>query len=308
MKTILVPTDFSANAMKAAFYAAEIARQSGATVYFLHVPELGHEKVHQPFSLRRKYDQLVYEERLNELQNFDQAIRVIYKQVKTKIKLLTGSTVQAICKFCDEHPADLIVMGTQGASGLKEVLFGSLTARVIAKTKVPVLAVPAKYSSEKPDAILLAINYFEQDLTLLNKVVELSRLFSATIHVFVLLKEKERPSRSRSVVDNELKEYLVFLKRNFQEISFEAALVVGTDFGAEIERYAQKNGVDIIAMIPYPKTYWDSLMQKSTTQKMAFHSRLPILAIPPIPAVALTATTETVSLEHPLFHHPYLPD
>ncbi|MGZ5191576.1 MAG: universal stress protein, partial [Flavisolibacter sp.] len=70
MKRILVPTDFSDNALKAALYAAEIARKNGAIIYFVHVLEPLDLKIHQPFPLHDKFVQLVSEERMSELRKF----------------------------------------------------------------------------------------------------------------------------------------------------------------------------------------------------------------------------------------------
>ena len=52
------------------------------------------------------------------------------------------------------------------------------------------------------------------------------------------------------------------------------------EFEATIEDYDKKHGVDIISMITYPKSFWEKLLNKSVTKKMAFHSRIPVLAIP----------------------------
>ncbi len=62
MKNILVPTDFSNNSLKAALYAAEIAKRNGATVSFLHSVPLSSEKLEEPLPLYDKYKNHVLEE------------------------------------------------------------------------------------------------------------------------------------------------------------------------------------------------------------------------------------------------------
>jgi nucleotide-binding universal stress UspA family protein len=57
-------------------------------------------------------------------------------------------------------------------------------------------------------------------------------------------------------------------------------LLEGVDFEETVEKYDTTNGVDIIAMITYRRNLCESILQKSTTRNMAFHSKIPILAIP----------------------------
>ncbi|HLG40211.1 MAG TPA: universal stress protein, partial [Chitinophagaceae bacterium] len=71
-----------------------------------------------------------------------------------------------------------------------------------------------------------------------------------------------------------------YLKRTFPDVAFKGELLEGKEFEDTIEEYDKKNEVDIIAMITYPKGFWDKLLKRSVTRKMAFHSRIPVLAIP----------------------------
>ena len=153
MNRILVPTDFSDTALKAALYAAEIARKSGATVCLLHAAELGHEYIHQPFPLNEKYNELVKEERSDELLELAKIVTNLYENIKVEIALVKPDVVDNIITFCHAHRFDLIAMGTKGSSGIKEVIAGSTTARVIAKTTVPVLAIPDAYVMKEPNAL-----------------------------------------------------------------------------------------------------------------------------------------------------------
>lgn len=62
--------------------------------------------------------------------------------------------------------------------------------------------------------------------------------------------------------------------------SFKGELLEGKEFEETIEKYDDNNEVDIIAMITYPKSFLDKLLRRSVTKKMAFHSKIPVLAIP----------------------------
>ncbi len=71
-----------------------------------------------------------------------------------------------------------------------------------------------------------------------------------------------------------------FLRESFPGIRFQGEVLEGKDFELTIDRYDNNNEVDIIAMITYPKNLLQKLLKKSVTKKMAFHSTIPLLAIP----------------------------
>lgn len=277
MKSILVPTDFSDTALKAVLYAAEIARKSGATVCLLHAAELSHENIYQPFPLHEKYNELFKEEGSDELLELAKTITKLYEDIKVEIALIKSDVANNIIAFCNTHRFDLIVMGTKGSSGIKEVIAGSTTARVIAKTTVPVLAIPDAYMVKEPNALLFATNHYERDVVLVGKIAEIAILFSAMVHVVVF---EDIDTSQANVHSQQVQEYVEFLRDTFPGITFKNKLVQGTSFEGAIELYCIENDIDIIGMITYPKGLLARMLHKSTTQKMTFHSHIPILAIP----------------------------
>jgi nucleotide-binding universal stress UspA family protein len=279
MQRILVPTDFSKNALKAVTYASEIAQKSGATIFLLHVvePDINMIKL-----TGDSYRDDIVKERLEQLHESQKLVTHIYPGTKVEIQLTWGATITSILDFAEDEKMDLIVMGTTGASGLKEFFMGSVAAGTISKTKIPVLTVPVSYEMEEPDAILLTTNQFEKNKDLLDKVVAISKLFSAAIHV-VIFKDTDGDVNADYIYNEEqLNDYLRFLKETFPGIIFKGEVLEGKDFEITIDRYNDKNEVDIVAMITYPKTFFDRILRKSVTKKMAFHSTIPILAIPAI--------------------------
>ena len=280
MKKILVPTDFSDNAMKAALYAAEIAKKSGATVFLLHTIEPIADSIRQPLPLQDSCLEEVVNSRLRELNSSRSTIANAYPNIRIETELAKGAITTSILDFAGSNQIDLIVMGTKGANGLKEIFMGSVAADTIGRTKVPVLAIPNEYAMEEPDAILFATNHFEENKDLLNKIVELAKLFSATIHAAVFVDTDTADATDYLYNTRELNRYMKFLKKTFPDVSFKCELLEGKEFEETIEKYDDKNEVDIIAMIPYPKSFWERFMKKSVTKKMAFHSKIPVLAIP----------------------------
>lgn len=280
IRSILVPTDFSANAMKAAQYAASIAEKSGAMVYLLHVIEPIEDSIRQPFPLYEKLKEEIANNRNKEMETFQSDMAAAYPGIKTETEIAKGMTTTAILDFAEGQQIDLIVMGTKGATGLKEIFMGSVAAGTIGRTKIPVLAVPDEYQTEVPDGILFATNRFEENKVLLDKIVEVANLFSASIHVAVFVDTDTAEATDYIYNTRQLNHYMDFLKKAYPAIVFKGELLEGSEFEDTVEKYDVKNELDIIAMITYPKSFWERLMKKSATKKMAFHSKIPVLAIP----------------------------
>ena len=279
---ILVPTDFSDNALKAALYASEIAKRTKATLYFLHAMELGHEKITQPFSLHEKYNQLLIDQRKIDIETFKKSVLSIYPNINTKTELSDGDAVKSILEFSEKYAIDLIVMGTKGAGKIKEQLVGTVAAAVTGKSKVPVFVVPEEYEAEKPDGILFATNHFEKNKKVLETIIRVAKLFSATVYAVVFVDTDKTEATGYSERKRNISYYLRYLKKNYPNIDFRGEVIEGKEFESAIELFHARHETDIAAMITYPKGFWEKVLKKSVTKKMIYHSHIPILAIPAI--------------------------
>ncbi|MEO7313792.1 MAG: universal stress protein [Ginsengibacter sp.] len=277
MQKILVPTDFSKNATKAITYASEVAQKTGATIYLMHSIEIS---INMATMQSDSSNPKVVKERSEMLKLSIDSVNAIYPGVKVITHLSGGGPVESILDFSEKEKMDLIIMGTTGASGLKKIFMGSVASGTIAKTTIPVLTIPAAYDVEEPDAILFATNHFEKNKNILNRIINLSSIFSTSIHV-VVFKETDREKYADLIYNEEqLNDYLQFLKESFPTVDFKAGLLEGNDFEMSIEEYSNEHGIDIIALVTYPKSFLERILQKSVTKQMAFHSTTPLLAIP----------------------------
>lgn len=282
MKKILVPTDFSSTAMKAAVYAAEISKRNKAAVYLLHVIEPITDNIRQPYPLHERLQEEILNNRMKELEKTQQAITRTYPGISIKIEVVKGLVINSILGFTEKQQIDLIVMGTKGATGIKEIFMGSVTAGIIRKAGIPVLSIPEEYQMEEPDGILFATDHFEENKAFLDKIVELAKLFSASIHIAVFEDTDTAEVADYIKHGRQLAHYMNYLKENYPGIDLKGELLEGKEFEETVEKYNLKHKVDIISMITYPKGFWERFLKKSATKKMAFHSQIPVLAIPAI--------------------------
>ena len=279
MQKILVPTDFSDNALKAVAQACEIAKKTDAVIHLLHVVE---PTLNMATMQTDQSGNKVVADKSESLDLSLKAIAEVYPDVKISPFLVGGNVIPSILKYAEKENPDLIVMGTKGASGLKKLFIGSVTAGIIGKTNFPVLTVPASYELAKPEAIVFATNQFERNEHLLENFVNLAKLFSIPVHVIVFKDVDANKDADFIYNEEQLNYYLRFLKETFPRTAFKGEILEGSDFESAIDAYCINNAAGMIAMVTYPKSFLEKFFFKSFTKNMAFHSTIPILAIPGI--------------------------
>ena len=143
MKKILVPTDFSEQAENALRVAAELAKKYNAEIYLLHLLEL---PLHQVDALGAHSD-------LPEAMFFMKLAHKRFEEIMEKdyLKDITvhettefHKAFEGIIETCHKLNVDLIVMGSHGISGLKEMFIGSNTEKVVRTSDIPVLVIKNK--------------------------------------------------------------------------------------------------------------------------------------------------------------------
>lgn len=274
MKSILVPTDFSPHADKALQFATAIAEKAGAEVILLHVTDqevvagdrrsMGEEYSHS-------IDHLI-------AQKLDAAQKGVKGNVKITTSITHGNLVTAVLDAVKKFGADLVVMGTLGASGIKKVVIGSKTAAVISKASVPVLSIPAGYTDMNLKEIVLAINHTEKDLHNLDLLFELANLFDARVRLAVFTGENDDAATyltdRRTVIAMQDK-----LKSAYNKTDLEIEHLSGSDFQETLQHYINSNNIDLLVMITHKRGAIEGLFNRSITKEMAYHATLPLLSL-----------------------------
>lgn len=138
---ILCPVDFSGYSRVALDYATAIARWYEAEVVVLHAYAIMTAPVPVgTFPAASVGLPLSREELERDLTQFAQP--TVAAGVPCRTKLVAGAPAKYILETAETWPADLIVMGTHGASGFERLMLGSVTEKVLRKAKCPVLVVP----------------------------------------------------------------------------------------------------------------------------------------------------------------------
>ena len=151
-KTLVVPTDFSAGARKAAEEALTLAASFGARVVFLHAIDVSHlYAATTGADMPAMPPPVVTAEDLEtEWQTFLSDMPLL-QTVAWERRTVTGLSASAIVQQAGEKQADVIVMGTHGRTGLAHMLLGGVTEEVVRTAPCPVLTIrPDAFQFELP--------------------------------------------------------------------------------------------------------------------------------------------------------------
>jgi nucleotide-binding universal stress UspA family protein len=143
--TILVPHDFSASANHATAIARDEAKVHGGTLVLLHVIDLpyqlGPDAVILPEATGAPIGLKQYATQSAEAHLQDLAERLAKDGATATCVIKVGTPVDEILRVIDEHKIDLVVMGTHGRTGIRHLMAGSVTERVVRTSRVPVLTI-----------------------------------------------------------------------------------------------------------------------------------------------------------------------
>jgi nucleotide-binding universal stress UspA family protein len=184
MKKILVPCDFSQPAVNAFRFALDVAAESKGTVYLLNVLEV--PVINDPVIMPvMTFEQDFLKDLKNKATAEFSKLTAKYSHDDVKVVPVVefGSPARAIVEYAGKNAVDLIIMGSHGASGLREFFVGSNAEKVVRHSTVPVLVMKNYHKGPVRNIIFPNTLDMEnlQDLTM--KVKALQSFFRAKIHI-----------------------------------------------------------------------------------------------------------------------------
>lgn len=270
MQQILIPTDFSENARRAARYACAVFGEN-ATYTILNTYEVPHSGATMLLSisdiLEKDSLQLLREEQANLEEEF------VSLAGKISIKAQMGAPETVIKKLTDAGDYSLVVMGTKGATGLKGALVGSVAANTMENLKCPVISVPEDANVGFPRKIVFAVDDEVLNLGLFPKeLAELAARFDAEIMVLNVVPEGEMAHVGNA--KGASKEPI----SAFGKVKHSFHFVEGRDVTKGIENFIKDNKVDLLAMVSKRNDLFGKLFGLSVTKQMMLHTKVPVMA------------------------------
>ena len=272
MKNVLVPTDFSNNAMHAIRFTMELCRKQNSKVVLFHsfiIPVYATDipVFPQADEELRKVSEEAIQKLINQLKAENPGIEI-------ESLVTQGYAEDEIVEAAASKQADLIIMGTQGASGLREALVGTITASVMEKATCPVIAVPEGASVAAFSKIVYATSYAEGDFQHVEEIIDFARPFNAEVVILHISSGEIEATYEYESIER-FKERIAEDSK-YDKISFH--LLENKSVYEGLNKYLDEVNADLVAMTMHKRSFVQKMFNRSITRKMAYHTHIPLIA------------------------------
>ncbi|MBL85078.1 MAG: universal stress protein UspA [Winogradskyella sp.] len=185
MNRILVPTDFSEQATNALEVAAMLAKKHDADIYLLHMMEIPMQHI-DPGAVKSDIPETLFFMKLAHKKFEDLMESDFLEGITVHETVKADITFNEIKDACKEFDIDLIVMGSHGATGLKEMFIGSNAEKVVRSSDVPVLVIKNKHQSFNIKNFVFASDFKNDNKETYQQAVKFAELFDAKIHLLLV--------------------------------------------------------------------------------------------------------------------------
>lgn len=271
MKRILVPTDFSPLAESALKIAANLAKKHNAEIYLLHLLDLPLDLIDPTQGGSQDLPESIFFMKLAH-QRFTKAMSKPYLEgVKVHETVDFNAAFEGIMQVSKKHDCDLIIMGSHGAEGLKEVFVGSNTEKVVRYSEIPVLVIKHEIEDFDVAKIIYATNLSLETVSSFKQARALAKKFNAQMDVVFI------NTAGKFKTSNEIDEKVKSFKSVAGGEDFE--IVVQNDHNTEdgILNYARKVNADLIGIGTHGRKGIARLLNGSLSEHIVNHAKRPVV-------------------------------
>ncbi|WP_299116700.1 universal stress protein [uncultured Winogradskyella sp.] len=273
MKKIIVPIDFSEHSEYALEAAASIAKKHNSKLIVLHMLELsnaiisaGNDSLNEEAVFYLKLAEKKFEAFLDKPYLEGVEITPIIKHFKV------WSEVNDVV---NEHDANLIVMGSHGTSGIKEVLIGSNTEKVVRHSDIPVLVIKHNPILIEFENGVFASDFSDDAVAPYLKAKLTFNKLGVKMHL-VYVNSPDGNFKSSTEIDKKVSD---FLKKADGDLENLRKVSIVSDYSVEkgILNYANAIGADVIAVATHGRKGLAHFLEGSISEDIANHSTLPVM-------------------------------
>ncbi len=269
MKKIIVPVDFSEQSEYALKAAADLAKKHRSEILALHMLELNQAIISSSEGFHP--EQTVFllklaEKRFNEFLN-----KPYLKGIDVTPIIKHFKVFSEVNEVAEKHGADLIIMGSHGSDGLKEIFIGSNAERVVRNANVPVLIIKEELQGFKVDRFVFASDFKEDSLPAFHKARDFAKMLSAELELVYInvpgddfLSNKDAYQRIN-----------LFLTKANAGLQVE----IYNDYSVErgILNYSESVSADLIGIPTHGRKGLSHFFMGSIGEDIANHSKIPVV-------------------------------
>jgi nucleotide-binding universal stress UspA family protein len=279
IKRILVPVDFSETSDFATYKAASLANLLDAELFLIHV--LDYNDVQYSIDAAVSDSRLpIGQIELEVYRKLNEIRLLIEDQVGIKCRMFApeGDIDVEIIKFAKNKMIDLIVMGTHGVSGYKEILLGSNAQRVVMHSDVPVLTMKKEHLNDEFKNILLPIDDSPHSREKVNIAAEIAEIYGSQIYLLGLPDSKEESDLKTISIKLESVEKIL----DNCKIPYETHVIDDEKYLAQAALdYSTIYNCDLIVINTGHESKVNGSYLGPFAQQIVNHSKIPVLSVKP---------------------------
>ncbi|MBL7938732.1 MAG: universal stress protein [Flavobacteriales bacterium] len=269
MAHVLIPTDLSTNSLNAAVYAIHLYGEEGNTFSLVNTYML---PISMADTTPMDMDVLALAS-AEGLDRFAAQLREALPDHTPRISVHShpGDVADVLSDLEGATPKpDLVVMGTQGHSGLERILLGSNTASVIKNLRTPVLAVPEQTRYTPPRRIVLADDGGRVDKATLKVLLDIARWSKAEVMIVHVVPEDRTSEDDLSSTGYDL--LLGAIPHSYHSVSGDNVMIALHDL-------ADQSDTDMVVVLHRHRGIFEQLFHRSVSTRLAMHTHIPMLVL-----------------------------
>jgi len=269
MKTIIVPIDFSEQSEYALKVAASLAKKHSSEILVLHMLELNQAMISSSEAFHP--EQMVFFMKLAEKRMKEFLNKSYLKNLRITPIIKHYKVFGEINGVAKKHNADLVVMGSHGADGLKEVFVGSNTEKVVRNSEVPVLVIKNELEDFIVEEFVFACDFRNESLVAFQKAVDFAEILSARFNL-VYINTPNDDFLSTKEIYQKVSEFL-------QKSGTGKEVEIYNDYSVEqgVLNYSENINADLIGISTHGRKGLSHFFMGSIGEDIANHSKIPVV-------------------------------
>ncbi|MBJ7881716.1 universal stress protein [Gelidibacter salicanalis] len=284
MNTILLPTDFSETANHALEIAVQLTKKFKSKLVLLHMLEIplnmmpdvaltndvqAIHNTHQNDLPEAVYYMKLAKKRFEELAQLP-----ILKGIKYEEAVQNHLDFKGINSSAHKHNADLVVMGSHGATGFKEVFVGSNTEKVVRTSDIPVLVIKSRNENFEVKNFVYATNWEANSLQSLRDAYHLSQKLGANMTILYINTPGHTFLTSREINQK----FATLLKSsNLNADTVRTTIYADRNIEEGILNFCNDTNADLIGVTTHGRKGLSHFLNQSISEDIANHFEIPVV-------------------------------
>lgn len=273
MKKIIVPVDFSEQSEFALKTAAKLAKKNNAELLALHMLEMSDAVLTRSDGL--EHEKAVFFLKLAEQKFKDFLKKDFLKDIRVTPIVKHFKVFSEVNNVANKSNADLIVMGSHGATGVKEFLVGSNTERVVRNSDIPVLVVKNDLSQTDFEIVVMACGFSEDSIPAYHKASKMFDKIGTRMYMLYVNLPNDGFKSSAEIEQRVVN----FFKKADGNLNRMSDVHYISDYTVErgVINFSNTIGADLIAIPTHGRKGLSHFFEGSIGEDIANHSALPVI-------------------------------